>query len=163
MLGGTGDYFQTQVNYTQGALRYVFQTTQPNWGFNEAATVRALVLSADAVYGGVITGTGLAAATSLELTTAWNVNAAYEHFWSPRWRTSLYGGYAKVEYGGGYELQPRYACSGTTGLVTNGCNGLEHLVGRFADAVEHHQGLLHGLDVMYSKLKSANFGPDGQL
>jgi hypothetical protein len=37
-------------------------------------------------------------ATNLELTTAWNVNAAYEHFWSPRWRTSVYGGYAAVSY-----------------------------------------------------------------
>ena len=36
--------------------------------------------------------------TDIELTTAWIVNAAYEHFWSPRWRTSLYGGYAQVSY-----------------------------------------------------------------
>ena len=28
---GQGDYFQAQVNYTQGALRYVFQTSQPSW------------------------------------------------------------------------------------------------------------------------------------
>ena len=33
---GQGDYFQTQVNYTQGALRYVFQTTQPNWAINDS-------------------------------------------------------------------------------------------------------------------------------
>ena len=37
-------------------------------------------------------------ATDLELTTAWNVNASYEHFWSPRWRTSIHGGYAEVKY-----------------------------------------------------------------
>ena len=36
----------------------------------------------------------------MELTTAWGVNAGYEHFWSPRWRTSLYGGYTNVEYNG---------------------------------------------------------------
>ena len=29
---GTGDYFQAQVNYTEGALRYVFQTPNFNWG-----------------------------------------------------------------------------------------------------------------------------------
>ena len=28
---GQGDYFQAQVNYTQGALRYVFQTPNTNW------------------------------------------------------------------------------------------------------------------------------------
>ena len=47
---GQGDYFQTQVNYTQGALRYVFQTTQPNWGFNdERRPAWASVLISDAV------------------------------------------------------------------------------------------------------------------
>ena len=30
-----GDYFQAQVNYTQGALRYVFQTAQPSWSIND--------------------------------------------------------------------------------------------------------------------------------
>ena len=30
---GAGDYFQTQVNYTVGALRYIFQTPNSNWGF----------------------------------------------------------------------------------------------------------------------------------
>ena len=82
--------------------------------------MRALVPIADAVYGGLINGTGLAAATSLELTTAWNVNAAYEHFWSPRWRTSLYGGYAQVSYGGAAQS---LGCGfGTGGAVTNGCD-----------------------------------------
>ena len=37
-------------------------------------------------------------ANSIELTNAWSVNAGYEHFWNPRWRTSLYGGYTRVWY-----------------------------------------------------------------
>ena len=53
--------------------------------------------------------------TGVELTTAWNVNAAYEHFWNPRWRTSLYGGYAKVEYG---STANNILCTGTTLAVT---------------------------------------------
>ena len=32
------------------------------------------------------------------MTTAWGLNASYEHFWTPRWRTSLYGGYTSVSY-----------------------------------------------------------------
>ena len=32
------------------------------------------------------------------MTNAWSVNAGYEHFWNPRWRTSLYGGYTRVWY-----------------------------------------------------------------
>ena len=29
---GQGDYLQAQVNYTEGALRYLFQTPNSNWG-----------------------------------------------------------------------------------------------------------------------------------
>ncbi len=29
---GQGDYFQAQVNYTEGALKYIFQTPNSNWG-----------------------------------------------------------------------------------------------------------------------------------
>jgi len=36
--------------------------------------------------------------SQIELTNAWSVNAGYEHFWNPRWRTSLYGGYTRVWY-----------------------------------------------------------------
>lgn len=94
---GQGDYFQAQVNYTQGALRYVFQTPNTNWGKVQGQNEGYGILT-DAVFGGTLTGVGLNAATDLQLTTAWNVNAAYEHFWNPRWRTSLYGGYAAVSY-----------------------------------------------------------------
>src|SRR4029077_4931703 len=96
-----GDYIQTQFNYTQGALRYVFQTPSSNWGINEGSQASFGVL-ADGVYSGALAGTAVNGTlpTSVSLASAWNVNAAYEHFWSPRWRTSLYGGYAKVEYGG---------------------------------------------------------------
>lgn len=54
-------------------------------------------ITADGVYGGsVANGT----ATSVNLTTAWGVNAGYEHFWLPQWRTPLYGGYTNVKYNG---------------------------------------------------------------
>ena len=92
--GGTGDYFQIQGNYTQGAPRYVIFTPEFNYGFRNGNNAAFGVLS-DAVYGGVLSnGTN----TGLNLTTAWGVNAAYEHFWSPAWRTSLYGGYAALTY-----------------------------------------------------------------
>jgi hypothetical protein len=93
---GQGDYLQLQGIYTQGALRYLFQNPNNNWwvknGFNTAYGVLS-----DGVYGGrADTGDG----TKIELTTAWGVNAGYEHFWNPRWRTSLYGGYTSVSYNG---------------------------------------------------------------
>ena len=86
----------------------------------------------------------------LELTTAWNVNAAYEHFWSPRWRTSLYGGYAAVSYNGTANtmlcitIAVATLIAGGRPWLTRLRQQLEHLVGRFAHPVERHQGLLHG-------------------
>jgi Porin subfamily len=91
---GQGDYLQLQGIYTQGALRYVFQNPNNNWWIQNGASTAYGVL-ADGVYGGSILD---GHATSIQLTTAWGINAGYEHFWTPRWRTSLYGGYTSVSY-----------------------------------------------------------------
>ena len=48
---GHGDFLQAQVNYTEGALRYIFQTPNSNWGKNDGADAGFGVLS-DAVYSG---------------------------------------------------------------------------------------------------------------
>jgi len=93
-LGSGGDFFQTQVNYTQGALRYLFNTPNTNWGANNGSQEAYGVLS-DCVYGGTVAaGTN----TSCQLTTAWGFNASYEHYWVPAWHTSLYGAYYVVQY-----------------------------------------------------------------
>ena len=109
---GQGDFFQAQVNYTQGALRYLFQAVAGNWAYREGDSV-AFGFVTDGIYGGVLGTT----ASSVELTTAWNVNAAYEHFWNPRWRTSLYGGYAQVSYNDrGNAMLCAWAGNGTGGF-----------------------------------------------
>jgi hypothetical protein len=89
---GPGDYFQTQVNYTQGALRYLFQAGDTNPYIQHGSSAAYGVLS-DGVFGENSTGT-----TSTQLTTGWGVNAAYEHFWNKAWRTSVHGGYLAVSY-----------------------------------------------------------------
>jgi hypothetical protein len=48
---GQGDFLQTQVNYTQGALRYIFQTPNSNWA-KVAGQNEALGEINDAIYGG---------------------------------------------------------------------------------------------------------------
>ncbi len=35
------------------------------------------------------------------MTSAWGINASYEHYWTPAWHTSLYGAYYAVSYGKG--------------------------------------------------------------
>ncbi len=49
---GQGDFFQTQVHYTEGALRYAFQTSQPSWSINDTGATARYGFMSDAVYGG---------------------------------------------------------------------------------------------------------------
>jgi hypothetical protein len=90
------------------------------------------------------------------------VNAAYEHFWNPRWRTSLYGGYAAVTYSGRgnamlCEVERAGSGNGTTARATAGCNNdwSTWWIGSRTQWNLTKEFYL-GLDVMYSKLQSAS-------
>ena len=141
MIGQGPHFFQAQVNYTEGALKYIFQTPNTNWGKTNGFGAGWGIVS-DAVYGGTLAGVGPTAATSLELTTAWSLNAGYEHFWNPRWKTSMYGGYTAVSYN---STSNSLVCLGTTAPVTTTCDmDWSTWWIRFAHPVECHQGLLLG-------------------
>ena len=91
-----GDYFQFQGNYTEGALRYIAFTAL---GGGSPVFVNGNSIAYGWNADGVFTGNANSATqTSIQLTTGWSVDGAYEHFWTPQWRTSLYGGYLQVEY-----------------------------------------------------------------
>src|SRR5262249_23023931 len=101
---GPGDYLQLGAIYTQGALRYLFQNPNTNFWFQNGSNV-AFGITSDGVYGGRLTPLGgggatnsVITATNIQLTTAWGIQASYEHFWTPAWRTSLYGGYNQINY-----------------------------------------------------------------
>ena len=164
---GQGDYLQAQVNYTQGALRYVFQTPNSNWGKVNGANEGFGVVT-DAVYGGIIANGN---ASGLSLTTAWNVNAAYEHFWNPRWRTSLYGGYAAVSYSDrgnamlcAGENSGNGVGAGTTAVAAAGCdnNWSTWWLGTRTQWNVTKDFYL-GLDLMYAKLFSASLPGDNLI
>jgi hypothetical protein len=89
---GAGDYFQTQVDYSQGALRYLWIAGDTN-PYVQHGTSAAYGILSDAVMAASTTNT-----FGLELTTGWGVNAAYEHFWNTHWRTSIHGGYTALSY-----------------------------------------------------------------
>jgi Porin subfamily len=170
-MTGVGDYLQAQVNYTHGALRYIFfNQSATNYGMRDGDGVGFGFLQ-DAVYSGVLnpgTPANVASlATNLQLTTAWNVNAAYEHFWSPRWRTSLYGGYAEVKYGDAanfalctFTTQP-FSTSGAIGTTNvagiGGCDN-DWKVWWIGSRTQWNvtKDFYMGLDVLYSKLQSAS-------
>jgi len=115
----------------------------------------------DAVYGGTIVAGN---ASQLSLTTAWNVNAAYEHFWNPQWRTSLYGGYAAVSYN---DQGNRILCSllgagagsgaGVTSVAAPGCNN-DWSTWWIGSRTQWNvtKDFYMGFDVLYSKLNSAD-------
>ena len=159
---GQGDFFQAQVNYTQGAIKYMMQATQGSWAYRVGDSA-AIGLVTDGVYGGTLAGLS---GSDVELTTGWNVNAAYEHFWSPRWRTSLYGGYAQVSYNDNANAQ---LCSanvlgigtgtgfGTASVATAGCdnNWNTWWVGTRTQW-NVTKDFYMGLDVLYQKMQTAS-------
>ncbi len=105
---GPGDYFQGQVNYTEGASRYAALTPSGSVGTpyafgngNGAGSSLGLGIIQDATYCGAFAGAAATASctsSSLQLTTVWGVNASYEHFWTLSLRTSLVGAYNDVSY-----------------------------------------------------------------
>src|SRR5262249_21969743 len=89
------DTIEAQFNYAKGAMGYVLPMN--------ASTSYAN----DFVYGsGNTIGMGYAPdgvfvnGSQVELTEAWSVAAAYQHYWSPQWRTSVIGGYSRINFDG---------------------------------------------------------------
>jgi hypothetical protein len=165
-MAGPGDYFTAQVSYTQGALGYLVDgavvatpTTPGAGGFYStynggAGGTYGLGEVSDGVYG--------AAGSSIDLTTAWSVNAAYEHFWTKRWQTSVYGTYMATSYNSSANanlcgLENAAALVGMT--VANGCNNNWKYwdVGTRTQFNIDSQTYV-GLDVIYTKLQSATNG-----
>ena len=115
-----GDYFQSEVNYTQGALRYLNQPIQGNYEAEQSNNAAYGIMS-DCVYGSAagVASTGSATGTTgCQLTTAWSVNAAYEHYWTPSVHESLVGAYEAV----GYNSQANAILCDAEGVASPGVN-----------------------------------------
>jgi hypothetical protein len=128
-----GDFFQTQVTYAQGAIRYVGFTQNgtfnpnkfsdgPSVGFGLQSDAVFCGRSAQAQVGPTGCGSLGPGVSDLQLTTAWGINASYEHFWTPSLRTSLYGAYMKVSYN---DTAKDIICFGNTAVV-NGTGTWQH-------------------------------------
>jgi hypothetical protein len=77
------DQIEAQINYAKGAIGYVMPASGGPTNYNN-----------DFVYGSSNTlGVGYANdgvfvnGSQVELTDAWSASAAYQHYWSPQWRT----------------------------------------------------------------------------
>jgi len=96
---GPGDYLQAQVNYAQGASKYVAVSLGGSNAFAFNGQTMGYGLVSDGVYCGVaVNGCAGVGVTGVQLTTSWGINAAYEHFWTPALRTSLIYSYFMTSY-----------------------------------------------------------------
>src|SRR5262249_45346537 len=99
-----GDYFTGQFVYSQGAVRYTAWKDPGTAAINHwSGNTVGYGFWGDAVYG----------VSNIELTTAWSATAAYEHYWSPTLRTSLYGSYTNVSHSA---LATSWICGSQTGV-----------------------------------------------
>ena len=159
-----GDWFQAQFNVTEGALRYLFNTPNTNWGMANGTNAgfgnEGYGVLSDCVYGGTVAG---ANNTGCQLTSAWGFNAGYEHYWAPAWHTSLYGAWYQVKYDGAANAM---LCSlegsgnglgtGSAAVATAGCsnNWSQWGVGSRTQW-DVTKTFYLGVEVLYSTLKSA--------
>ena len=90
-----GDYFQSEINYTEGGLRYLNQPTQGNYEATQSDNATYGIMS-DCVFGS--TTQSAFGGSGCNLTTAWSVNAAYEHYWTPSVHELFVGAYEAVSY-----------------------------------------------------------------
>lgn len=103
-LGNNGDTFGMQANWGKGAGGYVTRGVATSFirnGSNFAAGSLQDGLFADG--------------TKISLTTAWAAAAEYEHYWTPRLRTAVQGGFVSVNY---TQEEKNYACAGAPGYGT---------------------------------------------
>ncbi len=152
------------MNYSSGALRYLNHSIDGNYNMISGNQQTYGVLT-DCVYGGTgaLVPAGPAPTTGCQLTSAWSVNASYEHYWTPQWHQSLAGGYFAVKYN---TLANAMLCSGagggngagvgSTAVVTPGCSNNWNYWGIGSrlqwDVTEE---FYLGVEVLYSRLDSA--------
>ena len=77
---------------TEGAVGYV--TKAGNWQMFNGSTVGVGWVT-DGIFDNFLPNQ-----KQIQLTTAWSVNAGFEHLWNQHWQTSVYGGYTSVSYNG---------------------------------------------------------------
>ncbi|WPO41862.1 porin [Tardiphaga sp. 42S5] len=112
---GAGDSLKLEASYGKGAAKYVFGGTTDVNGGGRYAKVTGNTLGFGYVLDGVYGPGG-----SIQQSSAWEVSGFYEHYWTPAWRTSLFGNYSHISYGdaGNALLAATFAPGGATRSAT---------------------------------------------
>jgi hypothetical protein len=121
-----GDYFVTEVNYTQGATKYLWNGSNDVGANITTGGTLGWGVGSDCVAGGTLAA---GTATGCFLTTAWEVDAGFEHYWTPQWHQSFVGAYLAENYGSAANAilcsaigAGNGAGSGSAAVATAGCN-----------------------------------------
>ena len=96
-----------------------------------------------------------AAGSSVDLTTVWGINAAFEHGWTPSLKTSFYATYASVEYDLAAATMARIAVP-----VAGGSGNPDLSIWLVGSRTQWTpvKGLIMGVDVYYQRLQTAFAG-----
>jgi len=143
-----GDQFGIGGTYAVGAVGYTTYFFNP--GTVYSGNTVGFGFGTDGVY---VNG------SQVELTTSWQVQAGYQHRWTPTLATSIYGGYLAVQYNG---TAQGYLCgtaaiaganlnAGTT-VLTNNCSP-NFAIWEIGSRTQWNPvpNLDVGIDIMYSK------------
>jgi hypothetical protein len=95
--GTLRDTFGVNAVYSQGAVG--FATRGALWQLYGSNSSAGFGWANDGIYDNTTPGcVGPDCRSAIQLTTAWSINAAYEHVWNAEWKTSAYGSYAAISY-----------------------------------------------------------------
>jgi len=95
--GTLRDTFGVNAVYSQGAVG--FATRGALWQLYGSNSSAGFGWANDGIFDNTTPGCALPDCRSpIQLTTAWSINAAYEHVWNAEWKTSAYGSYAAISY-----------------------------------------------------------------
>jgi len=158
-----GDVFSFQVNYAEGATRYIDLTPGGNGSpYFFSGNAMGTLLYTDGVYG--------PGGSNIELTKSFGAIAAYDHVWNQKWKTSVYGGYLNVRYD---DVAKGYIAGATCGTNVGGTSAtapgaIKYAAGCNPDGDQWFIGsrtqfninasTYLGVDVMYRKLDTSFAG-----
>jgi len=138
---GAGDNVSAQFAYAEGATNYNLQRSFNIWDGSSSA----VGFAADAVYNSTTL-------SGLSLVKSWSAAGGFQHVWNPQWKTSLYGGYAKLEYPAGFNLCP----VGVANCVGSADSAFWQVGSRTVWTPVQNLDL--SVDVMYNKIETAFAG-----
>jgi hypothetical protein len=93
---GKGDRFLIEAGYADGAAKYLFGGSVDILGGGRFSRVNDRSIGFGYVLDGIFSGVP---GSQIIKSSAWQVDAAFEHYWTPFWRSSVFGSYSHISYG----------------------------------------------------------------